>query len=430
MKKLNIAMLSMDEPSSPEAVNLDDNFANTTNEVQGGLDQLNIAMTDLEEIDDVIDEAIEVSDELHVEQQVVEQAQQQGQIQQAALESIQRSVARLVKSVGMVEPVTFAMEAYNNPFYNMPALESALDSIKAFVKRIWDAIVAAFDKTKNMIKDLLKNYFDLSVKIKKRVAAIKTKAESLKGQTAPADYMVGNSNLATYMRFSNKAITPTSIIGGIDKWTAYSHNVIEGIAGNDAIDDYKQFVEQYNKLLEEALKHLNKDKLQAQADALGKSMMKRIYKELPNPLGTKHATNVLLGDVRYVFDDSNMNFEVAKEDGYKELPTERTHEPLTVDQVITLCDKIDKHMDTYKNIDSYINNLDKLKDSIDDLAKNAIKSNKEVDYVQSKLITNLSSFTIKLFIKAIGRAGIGARRHDMNVDNAIVDWCALSLKPL
>jgi hypothetical protein len=88
------------------------------------------------------------------------------------------------------------------------------------------------------------------------------------------------------------------------------------------------------------------------------------------------------------------------------------------------------HLDTYKNIDEYINNLDKLKSSIDQLAKDAIKSNKEVDYVQSKLITNLSSFTIKLFIKAIGRVGIGARRHDMNLDNAIVDWCVLSLKPL
>ena len=430
MKKLNISMLSMDEPASPEAVNLDDGFEDTTNEVQGGLDSLNIAMTDLEAIDDAIDEAIEVSSELHVEQEVVEQAQQQGQISQAALESIQRSVSRLVKSVGYTEPVTFAMEAYNNPHYNKPAMESAIDSIKAFVKRIWDAVVAAFDKTKDMVKNLLKNYFDLSVKIKKRVAAVKQKAEGLKGKTVPSDYMVSNSNLTTYMRVSNKAITPTGIVANIDKWTAYSHNVIEGIAGNDAIDEYKQFVEQYNKLLEEALKHQNKDKLQAQADALGKSMMKRIYKELPNPLGTKHATNVLLGDVRYVFDDSNKNFEVAKEDGYKELPTERTHEPLTVDQVITLCDKIDKHMDTYKNIDSYINNLDKLKNSIDQLAKDAIKSNKEVDYVQSKLITNLSSFTIKLFIKAIGRVGIGARRHDMNVDNAIVDWCALSLKPL
>ena len=72
-------MLSMDEPASPEAVNLDDDFENTTNEVQGGLDSLNIAMTDLEAIDDAVDEAIEVSSELHVEQEVVEQAQQQGQ---------------------------------------------------------------------------------------------------------------------------------------------------------------------------------------------------------------------------------------------------------------------------------------------------------------------------------------------------------------
>jgi hypothetical protein len=430
MKKINLAMLSMDEPSSPEAVNLDDDLPSITNQVEDGLDDLKIAMQDLETIDQAIAEAVDASIELKVEQEVVQQAQQEGQVSQAALESIQRNVNRMLKDVGFDTQATFALESYNNPHYNKVALESALESIKAFIARIWQAIKDAFEKTKNMVKEILKKYFDLSVKTKARAQAIKKKAESLKGEVAPSDTKVGSSSLSNYMRHSNKALEPSVLVAGIDKWTAWSHNVIEGIAGKDAIDEYTQYVDQAGKLLVDALSHQNKDKLQAQADALGKNMLKRIYKNLPKVNGTKHGTEVLLGDVRYVFDDKDMGFEVARVDDYKEISTDRSHDLLSVDQVIILCDKINAHMDTYKKIDEYINSLDKLEDSIDKLSSEAIKSNAEVDYVQSKVLTKLSSFTIKIFIDAIRKVGIGARAHDMQVDKATMDWCELSLRPL
>lgn len=430
MKKMNLAMLSVDEPSSPEAANLDDDLPTITNQVDDGLDDFNIAMQDLKAIDQVITEAVDASMGLKVEQEVVEQAQQEGQISQPALESIQRNVNRYLKDAGYSAKATFAFESYNNPHYNKVALESALESIKAFIARIWQTIKDAFEKTKNMVKEILKKYFDLSIKTKARAQAIKKKAESLKGEVAPSGTKVGSSSLSNYMRFSNKPIEPSALLNGIDTWTSWSHNVIEGIAGKDAIDEYTQYVDQAGKLLVEALGHQNEDKLKAQADALGKNMLKRIYTNLPKTNGTKHGTAVLLGDVRYVFDDKDMSFEIARVDDFKEIDADRSHELLTVDQVIILCDKIDKHMDTYKKIDEYISGLDKLKSNIDKLASDAIKSNQEVDYVQSKIITRLSSFTIKIFIEAIRKVGIGARAHDMQVDKATIDWCDLSLRPL
>jgi hypothetical protein len=430
MKRINLAMLSMDEPSSPEATNLDDDLPGITNQVEDGLDDLNIAMQDLDAIDQVITEAVDASMGLKVEQEVVEQAQQEGQVSQTALESIQRNVNRFLKDAGLSSQATFAFESYNNPHYNKLALESALDSIKAFVSRIWQAIKDAFEKTKDMVKNILKKYFDLSLKTKARAQAIKKKAEGLKGEVAPSGTKVGSSSLSNYMRLHNQPLEPGEFIKNVDTWTKWSHDVIEGIAGKDAIDEYTQYVDQAGKLLVDALSHQNEDKLKAQADALGKNMLKRIYTNLPKTNGTKHGTAVLLGDVRYVFDDKDMSFEVARVDDFKEIDTDRSHELLAVDQVIVLCDKIDKHMDTYKKIDEYINGLDKLKDSIDKLASDTIKSNNEVDYVQSKIITRLSSFTIKIFIEAIRKVGIGARAHDMQVDKATIDWCDLSLRPL
>ena len=438
MKKLNLAMLSDDQvdiPSSPETVVLDDNFSDLGNQLEDDLSDLNIAMNDLENIDEAITQAVDVAADLIDESDAVEQAQEQGQLTQTALESIQRNVNSLLRTVGIEQKTTFALEAYANPHYNKLAMESALDSIKAFINRIWEAIKAAFDKTKEMTKEILKKYFDVSVKVKSRAQAIMKKAESLKGKVAPAETMVGGESLSRYMRYGNKAISPAQLMNGVDKWTAYSHNAIEDIAGNDAIDEYKQYVEQSSKLLQDALRDiqslsLNTDKLKAQSNALGKSILKRVYKALSKKNKTKHATEVLLGDVRYVFDDEDMKFEVQQIDDYKELPTEKTHDILTVDQVITLCDKIDKHMDVYKNIEVYFKNLDELKDNVSALAAETIKSNKEVDYVASKAITAVTSSTIKFFIDAIRKVGVGARSHDMSVDKAIIDWCALSLKPL
>jgi hypothetical protein len=438
MKKLNLAMLSVDQtdtPSSPETVVLDDNFSHLGNQLEDDLSDLNVAMNDLENIDEAITQAVDVAAELTDESDAIEQAQEQGQLTQTALESIQRNVNSLLRVVGIEQKATFALEAYTNSHYNKLAMESALDSIKAFISRIWEAIKAAFDKTKELTKEILKKYFDVSVKTKARAQAIKKKAEGLKGKVAPTETMVGGESLSKYMRYANKAIEPTQLMNGVDKWTAYSHNAIEGIAGNDAIDEYKQYVEQSSKILQEALRDAeslnpNIDKLKAQSEALGKQILKRVYVNLSKKNKTKHATEVLLGDVRYVFDDESMKFEVRQIDDYKELPIEKTHDVLTVDQVITLCDKIDKHMDVYKNIEVYFKNLDTLKASVSDLAEDAIKSNKEVDYVASKVITAATSSTIKFFIDAIRKVGVGARSHDMAVDKAIIDWCALSLRPL
>ena len=99
-------------------------------------------------------------------------------------------------------------------------MESALDSIKAFISRIWEAIKAAFDKTKELTKEILKKYFDVSIKTKARAQAIKKKAEGLKGKVAPAETMVGGESLSKYMRYANKAIEPAQLMNGVDKWTA------------------------------------------------------------------------------------------------------------------------------------------------------------------------------------------------------------------
>ena len=424
-------MLSMGEdnlPQSPETVVLDDNFRELGNQVSDSLDSLSISMDDLESIDEAITEAVDTASELMDEADVVRQAQQQGDgMSQAALESIQRNVNYLVKLVGMAPTASFALESYSNPRYNDVAMESAVDNIKAFIKRIWDAIKSAFDKTVEIIQNLYKKFFDVSVKLKARAEALGKKAKAQTGKTAPADMLVGGLSLSKYMRFKNKALTPEELLKNFDKWTAYSHNFISGIAGDKAIVEYKKHVEDVTKLLKETTKERDAKKLKAHADMLANRFLKRTTDSFQFKKNGLHNTDVLLGDIVYVFDEKEVSFFVDAVDNHKELPTEQTHEVLTTAQVETMCAKISAHMDSYKNMEKHFKNLADFKKSISEIAAQTIKSDDPTDYLINKMITQVASFTIKAFIKAIQNVGVGARRHDMNVDTAVVDWCEKSL---
>jgi len=434
MGKLNIAMLSMGEdnlPQSPETVVLDDNFRELGNQVTDSLDSLNISMDDLESIDEAITEAVDTASELMDEADVVQQAQQQGDgMSQAALESIQRNVNRLLKIVGVEPTASFAFEGYSNPRYNSVAMESAVDNIKAFIKRIWDAIKSAFDKTVEIIQNLYKRFFDVSLKLKTRAEALGKKAKEQKGKSASSDMRVGSYNLSKYMRFKNRPLTPKELIKNFDTWTAYTHNFISNIAGDDAIIEYEEYVASTALILKQSSKDRNVEKLKAHADLLANRFLKRTTDSFKNKEKEKQLTDPVLGDVVFVFYPKDTSFGIEPIKNYKDLPTEQTHELLTPAQVETMCAKISAHMDSYKNMEKHFNNLADLKKSISEIAAQTIKSDDPTDYLINKTITQIASFTIKAFIDAIQKIGTGARKHDMSVDVSVVEWCEKSLTPL
>lgn len=434
MSKLNIAMLSAQVPSSPEAVNLDDNLPNATNEVEGGLDELNIAMQDLESIDDAITQAVDASIELKVEQETVEQAQQQGQTSQVALESIQRNVNRMLDDVGITARATFAFEGFNNPHYNSIAMESAVQSIKDFLVRIWEAIKKAFQKVKDVIVTIYKKLFDESLKVKKRADALAKKALGLQGRMAPAGIKVGSFSLSTYMRLNNAPLKPSELVANYDTWSKQTHDLIENIAGSEAIKEYKEYVAKSVKVLQQANTHKNPDKASAEIDEVHNELLGRLFSQLPNKKTLNgddiHQSKVVLGDVLYTFREKDMEFAADKTSDYKEIATIKTHELLGVIEAHDLCEKISKHMESYSKMDSYIKDLANLEKEIYKLATESTTSKDTLEYIDNKVISRISSSTIKLFIKAIGRFGAGARHHDMQVDKAVLEWCDLSLRPL
>ena len=430
VKKLNIAMLSAQGPDSPEnqvVVTSDTVFEDTDNE----LDSLAIAMTDLEHIDQVIGEAIDVSQDMMDEEAATRQIQtQQEGVSQASLESLQRNVNRLLKQVGMEQSSNFSVAAYNNKRYNRAALEAALDDIKSAIVRIWKAVMAALSKTMDIVKDMIKKYFNTSIKIKKNCETIKAQAIALKGKVHRTGERVGGYRMARYVRYNNRAIEPGQLVANYDRWTAHNYDFIAAVAGKRALADYRANLEKLADYFTGLGVDSRMNDIKRETDSFGDLMVQRIVSNFDYHRNGVHTTVPFIGDYYYKFDESNLAFTIESIEKLKDLGDEGTHIPLDTSQVVIMCDKLIQHMKYYEQIDLYFNELDSLQKMASKIAENAISNKPDLDFVQRKVISAGSAFTIRIFIDAIRKVGIGARQYDMQVSTAIMQWCAESIRTL
>lgn len=430
MKKLNIAMLSEQEPSSPEnqvIVTSDTPFEDTSDE----LDSLHVAMTDLEHIDEVIGDAIQVSGDLIDEEEAINQVQsQQEGASQVALESLQRNVNSLLKRVGMEQNASFASVAYNNKRHNKAALEAAMDDIKAFLVRIWDAIKSALSKTMDIVKVMVKKYFDASLKIKKNCEIIKAQAISLKGKTHRSSERVGGFHIAKYARYNNRAIEPSQLVGNYDRWMAHNYDFIASITGKSALAEYRAHLEKLSDYFSGLNPDTTVNDIKRETDSFGDLMVRRIVSNFQYHRSGVHTTSPFIGDIYYKFNEDNLGFSIENIDDYKPLGESNTHVPLDTTQVVIMCDKMIQHMKYYEQMNVYFDELDSLRRMASKIAENAISNKTDLDVIQRKAISAGASFTVKIFIDAIRKVGIGARQYDMQVSTAIVQWCAISVSTL
>lgn len=423
-------MLSQQVNTSPEAqviVTSDTPFE----DVSKVLNEMRIAMNDLEHIDEVINEAVQVSQDLIDEGAAVEQiqAQQEG-VSQPALESLQRNVNSLMMQVGIEQRACFAAGAYNNNRQNKTALEAAMDDIKNILIRIRDAIVAAISKTMDFVKEIVKKYFDAAIKIKKNCGIIKAHAISLKGKSHRSTERVGGFHLAKYARYNNKAIDPSQLVANYDSWTTHNYNFISSVTGKSALGEYTAHLQKLADYFSGLGFDSRINDIKREIDSFGDLMVSRIVSNFSYHRNGVHSTPPYIGDIYYQFDESNLSFSIEQIDKYEQLGNENTHIPLTVDQVVIMCDKLIAHMKEYEKLDAYFNELDTLRKSASKIAEDAISGKSDLDFVQRKAVSMGASFVVKIFIDAIRKVGLGARQYDMQVTTAIMQWCAASISTL
>lgn len=424
-------MLSEQAPSSPEHEAITGEYVEDT-DTGSSLDDLHIAMQDLEHIDEVISQAVDTSSELMDEEAAVQQVQaQQEGVSQPALEALQRNVNSLLKQVGMEKRADFVTNSYSSKRHNKVALESAIESIRSAIKTIWDAIMAAIDRTVQFVKDILNRFFDLSVKIKNQTENIKKQAESLKGKTHRSVEKVGSASLSRYARFNNKPLEPGDVLVNFDKWTTHNYNFIESMTGKAAIDEYTSYIGKAAVFLTKKLsKPEDVNELKRETDALGDLMIRRIVGNFEIHKGQVHTTKPYIGDTYYKFDENDLRFSLEQISEYKEIPTENSHTPFNTDQAIEMCDKINAHMKEYENIEKHFQQIDKLRRSISSIASQAIKDNADIDAPLRKMVSEGTSFMIKVFIDAIRKVALEARSYDLQVCKALTVWCSISMATL
>lgn len=424
-------MLSEQAPSSPEHEAITGEYVEDT-DTGSSLDDLHIAMQDLEHIDEVISQAVDTSSELMDEEAAVQQVQQQQEgVSQPALEALQRNVNSLLKQVGMEKRADFVTGSYSSKRHNKVALESAIESIRSAIKTIWDAIMAAIDKTVDMVKNIFKHFFDLSLKIKNQSQAIKKQAESLKGKTHRSVEKVGSASLSRYARFNNKPLEPSDVLVNFNKWTTHNYNFIGSMTGKAAIDEYSGYIGKAAVFLTKKLTNpQDVNEIKRETDALGDLMIRRIVSNFEIHKGGVHTTKPYIGDTYYKFDENDLRFSLEQISEYKEIPTENSHTPFNTDQAIEMCDKINAHMKEYENIEKHFQEIDKLRKSISSIASQAIKDNADIDAPLRKMVSEGTSFMIKVFIDAIRKVALEARSYDLQVCKALTVWCSISMATL
>lgn len=417
-------------PSSPEETTITGGVVEDP-DTGTDLDDLHVAMTDLEHIDEVIGQAIQTSSELMDEADAAQQVQsQQEGISQPALESLQRNVNSLLRQVGFEQGATFALGSYSNSRHNKVALESAIDNIKAFIQRIWDAIKAAISKTMDLVKVILKKYFDASLKIKQKCQAIKSMAISLKGKTHRSTERVGGYHISRYMRYNNRPIEPNTMVANYDRWMAHNYDFIASIAGKTALGEYDAILKKLSDYFGSLGVGTAINDVKRETDAFGDLMIKRIVSNFDYHRNGTHTTRPFIGDSYYKFDESDISFSIESIDDFKELKGEETHTPLNTDQVVIMCDKVIQHMKYYEQINTYFDELNRLRNTSNKIAEEALSGKDHLDFVLKKAISAGASFTIRIFIDAIRKVGIGARQYDMQVTSALVQWCGISMNTL
>lgn len=110
----------------------------------------------------------------------LEASEEEGGLDSQAAEITEIVVESIYNRLGIKRHKLPALEAYGDKKTRLKATQEAIAEIKATLKRIWNAIVEAFNKVVEWVKGFLKSVFDGATKLKAR-------AENLKKAAAAGD---------------------------------------------------------------------------------------------------------------------------------------------------------------------------------------------------------------------------------------------------
>ena len=190
--------------------NLEDGVANPemAAQVEAGSAEVAQQTNEVEELQAAIEDAEEGAETLEKIEGVLEESAESGEgVDETAAEIAEVAVESICARLGIrVGKKSFpAMEAFGSSNSRLSATKIALESIGEHLKRIWEAIKAAFirlwDKVKAFFNTLFKNINGLA----KQLEDLKERAAKVPANAKPKDTVLENKALAKAFSVAKKA---------------------------------------------------------------------------------------------------------------------------------------------------------------------------------------------------------------------------------
>ena len=172
-------------------------------EVTGTLDDIESAQAD--------------SDSLGAIAETMEATEETGGLDPVAAEVAEVAVESICNRLGVTRR-KYALESFSSKDKRVAATRYAVEEIKDVLKRIWDAIVAAFGKVKEFLKNFFKALIDSNEKLAQRADALVNKATNAKGAPKEKEIAAGGFGkaLATGGTFKKAAVIEA--LAGMPAW--------------------------------------------------------------------------------------------------------------------------------------------------------------------------------------------------------------------
>lgn len=422
MKHLNIAMLSKQEEKVPAEEPIQSNLDVLGAQVEDDMLQAQQSQVEVDEVSGAVDTADQATEQLMEEGDAIEQVRQlPQQQQQAALESIQRNVKSILKTVGLHGAPGFAMESADSK--GAIALEGVGEEIKKFILKIWDMLKAAWDKMVEVLGSFLKNIFNGALKLKKRAEQVLKASKGFEGRSLPADVQYkAPESVKTFMRLKSMPIPADKVAGALATQSKVNHEMIKEIAGEKAFANYKDIL---GKIQVQVAKEIKGDS-EPNAEQLIKETINQFFEPIVSKLQSESGNKTFLSDRQIQINKVNISVEVGNYAGYKELTQE--HDPLSVDQVKGVCDVVIEQMAAYGDVDAQIKAIGDFTKEIKAEQTKMVSSAPDDMWIIRKTISVISGSVVKNMMGLIKDGSTKIRMIDMQLNKAAIDWAASSLK--
>lgn len=420
MVRLNIAMLSNEEQGNDQLAvqTADDHLEVLGQQVEDDLLQAQQVQIESAQEDAAVDDAITATEDLMEEQQAAEELAGQGQATQAAMESIQRNVKNILKTIGM--------EADQTGTSGKDTAKATASTIGDFIKKIWEKIKEVWFRIVDAIKAFFKNLFNASVGLKKRALAIKTAAKEHKGKKAASDAKFeAPESVKANMRMDYKAIPAATIDKGLARQNEMMNKFIKNLTSPQALSQYEASIGDTVLKITESLK-IGNGKADSDLSEAVQRTMKPVLAYFPQVKGTSFGTPAFISDRVIALDAAKLTVTVEKIDGEKDLSGE--HDPLEPFQIEAVCDIVAEQMDEYDNLDKVADSFKKFSKEIEKVQYDLVNEKKDVSFLNRKYQAGMAAHVTRFFMNVVKTVATQARVIDMQVNKAAIDWCAASLK--